>query len=37
MADGVGASFLAMVLEDQHIAHPLIALQVAYPRHVGSD
>lgn len=37
MANGVGTSFFAMVLEDQHVAHPLIALQIDYALHVSPD
>ena len=37
MTNGVSTSFFAMVLEDQHVAHSLIALQIDYARYVRSD
>jgi hypothetical protein len=33
----VSASFFAMVLEDQHVAHPLITLQIDDARYISSD
>ena len=37
MTNGVSTSFFAMVLEDQHVAHPLIALQIDHARYVRSN
>jgi hypothetical protein len=37
MANRVRASFLAVILEDQYVAHPLVSLQIDHARYVGSD
>src|SRR5208337_188696 len=37
MTDGVRAGSFAVILEDQHVAHPRIPLQVDDASHVSSD
>ncbi len=37
MTNGVSASFFAMVLEDQYVANPLVALEIYDARYVSSD
>jgi hypothetical protein len=37
MTNGVRTGFFAVILEDEHVAHPLIPLQVDDASHVSSD
>jgi hypothetical protein len=37
MANSVGASFLIMIREDQHVVHPFIPFQIDHARCVSPD